>query len=1035
MAEAIVGPLLSKLQEVAVTEAKALAGVGGEIDSLRDKLMWLHALLHEIEQRGRHDGSRFRGVLAWQIREVALQAEDAVDEFNLRAGLSRRGWRRAALELVTNLRTQVRVRFALSREIQSLNARLEEIIDNSGKYGTVYAAGQGSEDDGIWKWPSTVPRIRREWNWYWDEDSEPFKLIGRETEKSELLEKLKDTSGEQVIYLVGRSGIGKRALLRQIYEDADIRGHFKVCISVSFAESASEESIVQQIEGQLVKECSLFSTTKKKDLSSIQCMVLINSPINTAKWSTVEKKLLEMTKEGTKIVLSAKSRSEEMEDSVIELKPLDDKGCLELFMYALGSRGPTTVEVPEKIFKMSGGLPLAVVLAAKFMTTIKPSKWTKAAEYIADHGSSNPDDNLRTILLVSIDDLPDEIKSCLLYTAGFPENRVIDAKQLVRLWMAEGFLAPQHGMEAEELGQCYLKELIHRGLLQMIKMDGGDVHSVAIHDLIHPTFRSEVRRTAFMYVHRRGRVAAPESTRRLALQNYDNRFLPLGDCYGKLRTVVSFCYDERGDPEDASTDEEGQRNDEVKCWPRFKFGSSSASHEDQQKRGNEPVLDISPLLRGSPFLRVFNLEGLDIGPCLPEAIGEMVHLRYLGVRCRLLRKVPSSIGNLRKLQTMDVRGTQVRELPSSFWKIRTLRHVLGDSLGFPRSSVDVEFMYTMGTVTIHGMKHWNRRWIRGLRYLHRLHVVDLSESQKKDLETVLRDLRCLQSLTLWGSGESGVIPIDLFAGASVPGSIFYCLEHVVSLELRGEIRLPAASPKMVRDNRCLFNLTHLVLRSTGVGQDFIDAVGMLPALAKFSLLKDSYTDKELRLCAQGFISLRELRLYGLPKLKKITGPADTKRNRMKETISATVIKLSRRVTYETHKGCDFCDTSSSFQPKGQQPAAGRSSQAQPAGISQEISEGVQTGMSPIPTRGKQKKNKDAHGGHVTQTKQNDAKATGSKQAMGRRWSQMRLLVPRAVPEGAHSQSRLIGRQHRMVSIRRRHFGREIEAAITGERKR
>lgn len=116
MAEAIVGPLLSKLQEVAVTEAKALAGVGGQIDSLRDKLMWLHALLHEIEQRSRHDTSRFRRVLSWQIREVALQAEDAIDQFYLEADLSRRGWRRAATELFINFRTQVRVRFVLPQD-------------------------------------------------------------------------------------------------------------------------------------------------------------------------------------------------------------------------------------------------------------------------------------------------------------------------------------------------------------------------------------------------------------------------------------------------------------------------------------------------------------------------------------------------------------------------------------------------------------------------------------------------------------------------------------------------------------------------------------------------------------------------------------------------------------------------------------------------------------------------------------------------------------------------------------------------------
>jgi len=69
---------------------------------------------------------------------------------------------------------------------------------------------------------------------------------------------------------------------------------------------------------------------------------------------------------------------------------------------------------------------------------------------------------VKTILSVCIDDLPDELKSCLLYTAGLPEKRTIDARELVRLWMAEGFLTQKQGLETEQLGQSYLKELVYR---------------------------------------------------------------------------------------------------------------------------------------------------------------------------------------------------------------------------------------------------------------------------------------------------------------------------------------------------------------------------------------------------------------------------------------------------------------------------------------------------------------------------------------------------------------------------------------------
>jgi hypothetical protein len=39
MAEAVIGPLLGRIQQLAVTEGKALAAVSEDIQSLRDKLI------------------------------------------------------------------------------------------------------------------------------------------------------------------------------------------------------------------------------------------------------------------------------------------------------------------------------------------------------------------------------------------------------------------------------------------------------------------------------------------------------------------------------------------------------------------------------------------------------------------------------------------------------------------------------------------------------------------------------------------------------------------------------------------------------------------------------------------------------------------------------------------------------------------------------------------------------------------------------------------------------------------------------------
>uniref|UniRef100_A0A3B6UCU0 Disease resistance N-terminal domain-containing protein n=1 Tax=Triticum aestivum TaxID=4565 RepID=A0A3B6UCU0_WHEAT len=161
MADAIVGPLLSKLQAVAVTEGKALAAVGNEIDRLRDKLMWLHALVHETDLRSRSDSNQQIRVLAYQVREVAFVAEDAIDNFFLQADLSRFGhnWRQAAAMFFSNFGTQIRVRYILSRQIKSMNARLEDIVDNSAKYHS----DNGSTNAITWRASHAIPPVRQNW--------------------------------------------------------------------------------------------------------------------------------------------------------------------------------------------------------------------------------------------------------------------------------------------------------------------------------------------------------------------------------------------------------------------------------------------------------------------------------------------------------------------------------------------------------------------------------------------------------------------------------------------------------------------------------------------------------------------------------------------------------------------------------------------------------------------------------------------------------------------------------------------------------
>jgi hypothetical protein len=89
MAEAIIGPLVGRLQEVAVGEARALVGVNADIHRLRDKLMWLQAFLREADTRRRAVTDEVTRVWTLQTRDAVFDAEDALDHYHLHVDMSR----------------------------------------------------------------------------------------------------------------------------------------------------------------------------------------------------------------------------------------------------------------------------------------------------------------------------------------------------------------------------------------------------------------------------------------------------------------------------------------------------------------------------------------------------------------------------------------------------------------------------------------------------------------------------------------------------------------------------------------------------------------------------------------------------------------------------------------------------------------------------------------------------------------------------------------------------------------------------------
>jgi hypothetical protein len=82
MAEAAISAALSKLGELATSEAKILMEVGDNMTLLRDRLEWLQAFIRDADRRRRAStDDQLTRVWVRQTRTVSFQAEDALDEF------------------------------------------------------------------------------------------------------------------------------------------------------------------------------------------------------------------------------------------------------------------------------------------------------------------------------------------------------------------------------------------------------------------------------------------------------------------------------------------------------------------------------------------------------------------------------------------------------------------------------------------------------------------------------------------------------------------------------------------------------------------------------------------------------------------------------------------------------------------------------------------------------------------------------------------------------------------------------------------
>jgi hypothetical protein len=244
--------------------------------------------------------------------------------------------------------------------------------------------------------------------------------------------------------------------------------------------------------------------------------------------------------------------------------------------------------------------------------------------------------NMKKILLLSYYDLPPLLKTCFLYLSIFPEDYRIGRDRLIRRWIAEGFLQGQkHELGLIGLGECCFTELVNRSLIQPIDIDiHGRANACMVHDMMLDVICDLSSEENFVTVldFIKEDVPVQRKPRRLSIQKRMDELSSTRLATMSLSQVRSFTL----------------------------FSSL----------GDNQGLPLSRFR----VLRVLDLEGCNLSRQPNNnlrCVGNLLHLRYLGLGYTELDEIPMEIGKLHFLQILDLQGVD-GSLPASVARMRNL---------------------------------------------------------------------------------------------------------------------------------------------------------------------------------------------------------------------------------------------------------------------------------------------------------------------------------------------------------------------------